>query len=45
LSSSCRPASPWETGFTRAKNVVNIMMKNLMDFSIGSLAFFFVGFG
>ncbi len=34
-----------ETGFTRAKNVVNIMMKNLMDFSIGSLAFFFVGFG
>lgn len=34
-----------ETGFTRAKNVVNIMMKNLMDFSIGSLAFFFLGFG
>jgi Amt family ammonium transporter len=34
-----------EAGFTRAKNVVNIMMKNLMDFSIGTLAFFFVGFG
>lgn len=34
-----------ESGFTRAKNAVNIMMKNLMDFSIGTLAFFFVGFG
>ena len=34
-----------ETGFTRAKNACNIMMKNLMDFSIGSLAFFVVGFG
>ncbi|MCF6284324.1 MAG: ammonium transporter, partial [Candidatus Hydrogenedentes bacterium] len=34
-----------ETGFTRAKNVVNIIMKNLMDFSIGSLAFFMIGFG
>jgi Amt family ammonium transporter len=34
-----------EAGFTRAKNVVNILMKNLMDFSIGTLAFFFVGFG
>ncbi|MFZ0728007.1 MAG: ammonium transporter, partial [Desulfobacterales bacterium] len=34
-----------ETGFTRAKNAVNIMMKNLMDFSIGSLAFFAIGFG
>jgi len=34
-----------ETGFTRAKNSVNILMKNLFDFSIGSLAFFFVGFG
>ena len=34
-----------ESGFTRAKNTINIMMKNLMDFSIGSLAFFFVGFG
>ena len=34
-----------EAGFTRAKNSVNIIMKNLMDFSIGSLAFFLVGFG
>lgn len=34
-----------ESGFTRAKNSVNILMKNLMDFSIGSLAFFLVGFG
>ena len=34
-----------EAGFTRAKNAVNIMMKNLMDFSIGSLAFWAIGFG
>jgi len=34
-----------ECGFTRAKNAVNILMKNLMDFSIGSIAFFLVGFG
>jgi Amt family ammonium transporter len=34
-----------ETGFTRAKNAVNILMKNLMDFSVGSVAFFVVGFG
>jgi len=34
-----------EAGFTRAKNAVNIMMKNLMDFSIGSLAFWEIGFG
>jgi len=34
-----------EAGFTRAKNVVNIFMKNLMDFSIGSLVFFGLGFG
>jgi Amt family ammonium transporter len=34
-----------EAGFTRAKNAVNIMMKNLMDFSIGSIAFWAVGFG
>ena len=31
-------------GLCRAKNVVNLMMKNLMDFTIGSLAFFMVGF-
>jgi Amt family ammonium transporter len=34
-----------EAGFTRAKNAVNILMKNLMDFSVGSLAFFLIGFG
>jgi ammonium transporter, Amt family len=34
-----------EAGFTRAKNAVNILMKNAMDFAIGSLAFFLVGFG
>src|SRR6056297_283464 len=34
-----------ESGFTRAKNTINIMMKNLMDFSIGTVAFFLVGFG
>ncbi len=34
-----------ETGFTRAKNAVNILMKNLMDFSVGTVAFFVVGFG
>ena len=33
-----------ETGFTRAKNAVNIMMKNLMDFSMGSLAYWALGF-
>ncbi len=34
-----------EAGFTRAKNTVNILMKNLMDFSIGTVAFFIIGFG
>jgi Amt family ammonium transporter len=34
-----------EAGFTRAKNCCNIIMKNLMDFSIGSLSFWLVGFG
>lgn len=34
-----------EAGFTRAKNVVNILMKNLMDFCIGSLVFWAIGFG
>jgi len=33
-----------EAGFCRAKNAVNLMMKNLMDFSMGSLAFMAVGF-
>ncbi|MDO5291961.1 MAG: ammonium transporter [bacterium] len=34
-----------ETGFTRAKNAGNIIMKNLMDFSIGTPIFWLVGFG
>lgn len=34
-----------EAGLCRAKNAINLMMKNLMDFSIGTLAFFVVGFG
>ncbi len=34
-----------EAGFTRAKNAVNILMKNLMDFSIGTVGFFLLGFG
>ena len=34
-----------ETGFTRAKNSGNILMKNLMDFSIGTPVFWLVGFG
>ena len=33
-----------EAGFTRAKNAVNIMMKNIMDFCIGTIAFLIVGF-
>jgi ammonium transporter, Amt family len=34
-----------ETGFTRAKNAINIIMKNLMDFAVGSIVFWAVGFG
>ncbi len=34
-----------EVGCTRAKNAVNILMKNTMDFACGSLAFWAVGFG
>ena len=34
-----------EAGFTRAKNTINIMMKNLMDFSIGTIGFWAIGFG
>jgi len=34
-----------ETGLTRAKNAANILMKNLMDFCIGSIAFWLIGFG
>lgn len=34
-----------ETGFTRAKNAANIIMKNLMDFCIGTVVFMLLGFG
>ena len=34
-----------ETGFTRAKNAGNIIMKNLMDFCIGTPVFWLIGFG
>ncbi|MFR4397400.1 MAG: ammonium transporter [Anaerobutyricum soehngenii] len=34
-----------ETGFTRAKNAGNIIMKNLMDFCIGTVVFFILGYG
>ncbi|MCM1007742.1 MAG: ammonium transporter [Ruminococcus flavefaciens] len=34
-----------ETGFTRAKNAGNIIMKNLMDFCIGTVMFILIGFG
>ena len=34
-----------ETGFTRAKNAGNIIMKNLMDFCIGTVVFVLLGFG
>jgi Amt family ammonium transporter len=34
-----------ETGFTRAKNAGNIIMKNFMDFSIGTPTYWLVGFG
>ncbi len=33
-----------EAGFTRGKNTANILMKNLMDFSIGSLLYWIIGF-
>lgn len=34
-----------ESGFSRAKNAANLLMKNLMDFCMGALLFFAVGFG
>ena len=34
-----------ETGFTRAKNAGNIIMKNIMDFSLGTPIFWLLGFG
>ena len=33
-----------EAGFTRAKNTGNIIMKNLMDFCIGTVVFILIGF-
>ncbi len=34
-----------EAGFTRSKNTSNILFKNLMDYVIGTIAFWFIGFG
>lgn len=34
-----------EAGFTRAKNTGNIIMKNLMDFCLGTVVFILIGFG
>lgn len=34
-----------EAGFTRSKNTANILFKNFVDFILGSLLFWFVGFG
>jgi len=34
-----------ESGFTRAKNAAHIMMKNLLDMSMGAVAFWAIGFG
>ncbi|MBN1927218.1 MAG: ammonium transporter [Prolixibacteraceae bacterium] len=33
-----------EAGFTRSKNTANILMKNLMDFAIGSILYWIIGF-
>ena len=34
-----------EAGFTRGKNTANILFKNFVDFMVGSVLFWFVGFG
>ena len=34
-----------EAGFTRSKNTTNILMKNFVDFLVGSLLYWFIGFG
>ena len=39
------PVGKVETGFTRSKNAGNIIMKNLMDFALGTVAFWLAGFG
>ena len=33
-----------ESGFTRSKNVINIVMKNVLDIAVGSLVFWFIGY-
>ncbi|MFI3263588.1 MAG: ammonium transporter, partial [Rikenellaceae bacterium] len=33
-----------ETGFTRTKNTANILMKNVLDFSVGSIMYWFIGY-
>lgn len=34
-----------EAGFTRSKSAANIIMKNVMDFSVGSIVYYLIGFG
>jgi Amt family ammonium transporter len=34
-----------EAGFTRTKNTANILMKNFLDFMLGSVLYFFIGYG
>ena len=34
-----------ESGFTRAKNTLNILMKNVLTVAIGAIIYFFIGFG
>lgn len=34
-----------EAGFTRSKNTANILMKNFVDFMVGTIGFWFIGFG
>ena len=34
-----------ETGFTRKKNSCNVIMKNIMDFAVGSIFYWILGFG
>ena len=34
-----------EAGFTRSKNTANILMKNFVDFMVGTILFWFIGFG
>ncbi len=34
-----------ESGFSRSKNAANLLLKNLMDFAVGTLLFFAIGFG